>query len=72
MVALRARHDEIVGMLLRHPTLNINQQKQDGTTALMFATKLGHNRVVKELLKRPDIDITLTDVLFRFISMFLL
>ena len=44
------------------PHLNINQQANNGWTALHWASLNGHPECVKLLLNHSDIDINITDI----------
>ena len=58
MLASEGGHYHVVKLLLLNKDLNINIQKSNGMTALMFACANGHHQVVELLLsKNPDIEI---------------
>ncbi|MBY0405931.1 MAG: ankyrin repeat domain-containing protein, partial [Cyanobacteria bacterium] len=54
-------HKTLVGLLLRHPNIDINAKDCDGNTALTLASNKGHELVVEELLSHPNIDINSID-----------
>ena len=62
VLAARNGHVEVVGKLIRHLAIDINEQhKKSGYTPLMVAVRNGHLGVAWRLLRHPDIDITLKD-----------
>jgi hypothetical protein len=57
--------NEIVKILLKHPTIDINLQNNSGLSSLMYASKFSNTssteETVKILLEHPNIDINLQD-----------
>eukprot|EP00924_Labyrinthula_sp_SR-Ha-C_P010251 snap_masked-scaffold_23-processed-gene-1.16-mRNA-1 protein AED:1.00 eAED:1.00 QI:0/-1/0/0/-1/1/1/0/283 len=53
------RNNEIFALLMRHKGINVNYQKKDGSSALMQAVNFGLVQVVKEFLRRGDVDVNL-------------
>jgi ankyrin repeat protein len=61
MWASRNGLKEIVQLLLKHECINVNQQNNDGRTALMLASFVGHKEIIEMLLKHKDIQTTQQD-----------
>jgi hypothetical protein len=51
-VASERGHKEIVQMLLQDKNINVNQQDENGQTALMRASEKGHEEIVQMLETR--------------------
>lgn len=49
-------------MMLIEAGADINIQDEDGSTALMCAVEHGHMDIVKYLLRQPDCDVNIADV----------
>jgi ankyrin repeat protein len=54
------RHREIVDLLLRHPTINVNLRNDHGTTVLMFAAGSDNLETVQKLIA-SNADVNLVD-----------
>jgi ankyrin repeat protein len=54
-------HEEIVQMLLQNENIQINQQDNDGYTALIEASFEGHTEIVQMLLQNENIKINQQD-----------
>ncbi|KAK4503280.1 hypothetical protein PRZ48_006708 [Zasmidium cellare] len=48
---------DLLRMLVSHPTTDINETFEDGSTVLFEAALRGYHHVVESLLSRPDIDV---------------
>ena len=55
MRASEEGHKEIVQMLLQEENTQINQQDEDGRTALWWASQKGHKEIVQMLLQDKNI-----------------
>ena len=55
--AIRGNYIEVIDSLLQIDDIIINQQNQDGDTALIIAAKDGHENIVNRLLEVKDIDV---------------
>ena len=49
-------------MLLKYKNIQINQQDEDRSTALMWASKEGHKKIVQMLLQDENIEINQQDI----------
>ena len=50
-------HSEVVNLLLRHPTIDVNKGSKSGYTALHWASAMGHSEVLGMLLQHQQIDV---------------
>eukprot|EP00981_Chlorochromonas_danica_P012678 scaffold5256_cov192-Ochromonas_danica.AAC.4 len=50
---------EVVEAVLAHPSLNVNDQDEDGDTVLMTVCRNGDSKVAFYLLNHPDIDVNI-------------
>lgn len=60
MMIKTTSHREIMDLLLRHPTININLRNNDGTTILMFACLFNDLESVQKLIA-SNADVNLVD-----------
>lgn len=56
---LGRKNNKIAKLLIERSETEVNVQNSDGWTGLMEASMYGHDEIVKMLLGRPDIDITI-------------
>jgi len=61
LAAVWKRHHTSVKLLLSCPTININAQNPDGSTALLWAARTWEESIVDSLLASPGIDVNLSD-----------
>ncbi len=59
LFACQRDDNEIICLLLDHPTININVPDLKGTTALMIAAARGNREIVQRLLVKPEIQINI-------------
>mmetsp|Transcript_15096 Transcript_15096/g.17093 ORF Transcript_15096/g.17093 Transcript_15096/m.17093 type:complete len:425 (+) Transcript_15096:210-1484(+) len=58
MVATRLRPD-ILKLVMKHSKIDVNYQKPDGTTVLIYAITTGNTKAALEVIMHPDTDINL-------------